>query len=162
MNTVAKLPTGEMIERYVCIPLRGKRGGVALVSESAIALVEGYFWYMAKTGYAFSPKAGLMHRRSTAAEPGEHVDHFNFNKLDNRDCNLQCCTPQINQMRMKRRPRSPWPFKGVRKQFGRWYSRIAGKHIGAFDTAEEAARAYDEAARILFKHHAICNFGDQR
>ena len=145
---------------YLCIPLRGKYAGVARVSESALALVEGYYWYGTKSGYAFSPRVGLMHRRLMAAEIGEQVDHKNFDGFDNRDGNIQCCPPAINQIRTRKRRNTPWPYKGVRMLHSRWYARIKGRHIGSFATPEDAARAYDAEARKIFGHHAVCNFGE--
>jgi len=55
-------------------------------------------------------------------------------------------------------------FKGVvlDKRNGRWIARTKfrqrGFHIGTFDTAEEAARAYDKIAKILFGEYARLNF----
>lgn len=148
---------------YLCVPLRGKRGGVAYVSERAWAVIDGAHWYKSKGGYAFSPKLGLMHRRLMAAEYGEHVDHKNFCRLDNRDENLSCGTQQANNRRCRKR-QTPWPYKGVRKIGNSWNARITVNriaiHIGSFPTAEEAALAYDTAARKFFGHQAVCNFGE--
>lgn len=145
---------------YLCVPLRGKRGGIAKVSESAWRMIDGVYWYLSKTGYAISPKVGFMHRRIMAAEPSEQIDHLNFDGLDNRHENLRCVPPHLNQVRTRKRKNSPWPYKGVRKLGHRWFARLAGTHIGCFDTAEDAARAYDTAARAKYGHNALCNFGE--
>ena len=54
------------------------------------------------------------------------------------------------------------PFKGVRKHGRRWVARIRNNRkdigIGRFDTAEEAARAYDAKAAELFGEFASLNF----
>jgi hypothetical protein len=112
-----------------------------------------------------------------AAEPGEHIDHFNFVRSDNRLKNLRAGTQQSNNARRKKSSMR-WPYKGVRfyspaksDRFknghpagysGKWTARIKSTHLGSFDTAEEAARAYDSAARKMLGHNAVCNFGDDK
>jgi hypothetical protein len=53
-------------------------------------------------------------------------------------------------------------YKGVQKSRKRWIARIMvnGKHIGlgTFDAPEEAARAYDRAAKLYHGDFAVPNF----
>lgn len=145
---------------YLCIPLRGKRGGITKVSECAWQLADGHYWYQSKTGYATSMKAGYLHRRLMAAELPEVVDHHNCDRLDNRYENIKSVTEAYNKNRVSKK-KTPWPYKGVRKIYKKWTARMTVKgksiHIGYFDTAEEAALAYDQEARKLGR---ICNFGE--
>ena len=76
-------------------------------------------------------------------------------------CNLAGIAPQQNAHRARRR-RNPSGFRGVsRSSPGRWRARIAldGKRVslGSYKTPEEAARAYDEAAREYYGEFAMTN-----
>jgi len=86
--------------------------------------------------------------------PEEEIHHLNGDGLDNRRCNLILCS------RSEHSRTKAWPnksgFRGVCFEAGRrkgWVAhiRIPGEKkqtkIGRFETAEEAAHAYDEAAR---------------
>ena len=53
--------------------------------------------------------------------------------------------------------RSGSGYKGVYKNKLRWMSKIKKEYIGTFDTKEEAARAYNIAAREYYGGHAILN-----
>lgn len=95
------------------------------------------------------------------------VDHINGNRLDNRKTNLRPASPLQNG-RNKRKPSdNRTGYKGV--QFRRdafrskpWYAIIATNrkklYLGAYSTPEEAALAYDSAARDLFGEFAALNF----
>lgn len=88
---------------------------------------------------------------------GFTVDHADRNTLDNRVSNLRLAT--LSQQAQNKRLLSSANtsgYKGVSRhtQSGKWWARIrvGGKEIslGLYADLIEAARAYDEAARIHF------------
>lgn len=101
-----------------------------------------------------------MHRLVTWAAPHEEVDHRNTNKLDNRKSNLRICT-RTDNARNRPLPLGVTGFKGVRKMNKRFeaYIRENGRqrHLGMFDTAEDAARKYNERAKVLHGEFAALN-----
>lgn len=81
---------------------------------------------------------------------GMEVDHINRNPLDNRRANLRICTKEENARNKGFHRGAEIPFKGVCKSRNKYRARYKGKHLGTFDTAEEAAMAYDEYLRALY------------
>lgn len=82
---------------------------------------------------------------------GLEIDHINGNKSDNRIENLRQTTRLQNEYNK--------PKRGYRFESGKWRVRMKingrQKHIGMFDTEEEAKTAYDLAAQLIhgeYKH----------
>lgn len=85
------------------------------------------------------------------------VDHANGDHLDNRRCNLRICTPAQNCMNRAPVRGKAVPYKGVVKLGVRFQVSIRRRKIGNFDTAREAALAYDAAAKLAFGDFAWLN-----
>jgi hypothetical protein len=96
----------------------------------------------------------------------ELVDHEDRNPLNNCRYNLRLASNSQNQGNTGTRTDNTSGFRGVywSKQANLWRAGIKRdgrqRHLGYFDTAEEAARIYDEAARNHFGEFAVLNFPD--
>lgn len=104
----------------------------------------------------------LLHRFILGAEPGQLIDHINGDGLDNRRANLRFCSASQNIQNQGKAHTGTSRFKGVHwnRARCRWYAR-GGPHqryLGSYDVEEEAARAYDVAARDAFGEYARLNF----
>jgi hypothetical protein len=107
----------------------------------------------------------LSHRLAWLYMTGEWpkglLDHRNRNKADNRWSNLRPATRGQNAYNSTIRCDNTSGFKGVSSHTGgRWRAsmQIDGiqRHIGTFDTAEEAAEAYRTA--VIPSHGEFARF----
>lgn len=159
------------MQTWVEFPLT--KGKVALVDVADLLIVARYSWHAQnKKGYWYARRVstidGLryresMHRRIMEPGPGLVVDHINGDGLDNRRANLRLCTHQqncSNNSILTTSGRSK--YRGVRPSFSKWEAVIKvdgrSRRIGSFFSPEDAARAYDAAARDAFGEFATLNF----
>ena len=91
---------------------------------------------------------------------GMEVDHINGDPSDNRRCNLRLCDSSENNFNTKRPSTNTSGIKNVHfdKGTGRFRVRIRckglHKHIGLFETIEEAGEAARIARQQLHKEFA--------
>ncbi len=109
----------------------------------------------------------FMHRQIIEVGDGLFTDHINHNSVDNRKANLRPATQtQNNRNRRKFSGQSNSKYKGVywKKHIKKWVAQIGVNrkviHLGCFKKEIDAARAYDEGARIYHKEFAALNFPD--
>jgi AP2 domain-containing protein/HNH endonuclease len=93
-------------------------------------------------------------------EAGEKGDHINGDIHDNRRENLRVATIAQNSQNKKLAVNNTSGFKGVFlcKRTGKWVSRIGAngkyRHLGTFNTPEDAYAAYCYAAKELHGEYA--------
>lgn len=92
------------------------------------------------------------------------LDHINADPRDNRIENLRIASRALNNRNVRKRRVGKSKFKGVsRTGKCRWRATIAcdgkQKHLGYYDTENEAALAYNMAAVALHGEFACLNTG---
>lgn len=168
------------------------QGMEALVDDEDYDRVAAFPWYARKghcTYYAVTKRytgysSTVMHHLILPPRAGYVIDHRNRNGLDNRRENLRYATPSqslINRgiwrqgkyrgVYLKwRRPLQPIPLgqkrRGRKPAGPRWEAKInvGGRQVslGYYATPEQAARAYDEAARQHHGEFAVLNFPEEQ
>lgn len=162
-------------------PVNGRVVAVAIVDdedyESIVALSPWRLCSYKRKGkapprYAIRgtpPNQVSMHRVILGAQRGQEVDHRDGDGLNNRRTNLRLATRAQNQRNKSATHTNRSGYKGVSLfttpgmwATGKWYARIKLNrqtiHLGYFATAEQAARAYDCAARLYHGEFARLNF----
>ncbi len=161
---------------YITIPLSLRSKVFAGQYETKVSIedvdLRNFNWHVRvkpKTQYAQTYKNGkhiAIHRVileriiGRPLEKGEYVDHRNNDGLDNRRENLRLASNSQNLANRGLNTNNKTGYKGVS-----WntlcnkyeaYIRVQGKrkHLGLFDTAEEAHKAYCDAAKEHFGEFA--------
>ena len=143
------------------------QGKVAIVDNSDFEWLSAHKWHYAY-GYAVRAvgprdRTQWMHREILGTPEGMFTDHINGDKLDNRRSNLRVCSSSENMCNRGAQSNSTSGIKGVSwdNRSTKWRASIQlngrKKHVGYFDTMEEAIRAYDEAALKLHGEFARTN-----
>ena len=103
----------------------------------------------------------LMHREIMGVTGRVEIDHVDGNALNNRRKNLRAATSQQNKFAHRRKAAGVTSrFRGVSwdSKNEKWSASIKinnkSKRLGRFDAEEEAALAYRDAAKALFKEYA--------
>lgn len=90
--------------------------------------------------------------------PPHEIDHVNHITTDDRIENLRLASPSQNQGNRRKNINSKNPYKGVRKAKARWQASISynkkRRFLGSFNTPEEAAKAYHDAAVFYYGEFA--------
>lgn len=151
------------------------KGKFAVIDDNDFALVSRYNWRASKSGNTYYATTDIwvpgekritidMHRL-ILGDSSPATDHADGDGLNNTRLNIRACTYSENNMNKAKQSNNTSGFKGVSKNGSKrnpWASHIqankANKFIGHFPTAEEAARAYDKAAKELFGEFARLNF----
>lgn len=166
--------------RSIRIPLHSRKYPdlFAIVDESDGETIGRYRWNVLRASNTFYARANMkdvhgvwrvvyMHHLVLPLSAEKKVDHKNRNGLDNRRSNLRYSSTSQNTSNSGPRCDSASGFKGVFwcHQTQAWRSEIRPNggyiYLGRFNTPEDAARAYDAAARKHFGEFAYLNFPEE-
>ena len=146
-----------------------------MVSDAKFEMVSRHRWTARKDGntwYAVSRINGKLvrlHRFVLGLENDERMlDHIDGDGLNCTEENLRFCNRSQNGANSASR-RGTSRFKGVsyeKRNRRKWVAYVCPlgkkKHLGCFDTEEEAAKAYDREALKIFGQFARLNFPQNR
>lgn len=154
------------------------RGYVAIVDDEDYDSVAAHKWWAligkkrsngSTPVYATRAGGNSLHRFIMDAKQGQIIDHINGNGPDNRRRNLRYCTQAENNRNSckpfvnKNGGRVTSRYKGVvwHNNICKWQAKIncngVEKIIGNFDSAINAATAYNIWAVLLFGEFAKLN-----
>ncbi len=145
-----------------------------MVDDKDFESLDAYNWwafvrkcgvYVCRTDYQNGKKRTVAMHRTIMGEPhGMDIDHIDGNPLNNCRSNLRVCTRGEHLRNQKTRGgKKASKYKGVvwRAARNKWSANIrldgVRKQLGCFATEEQAAEAYNIAAKKMFGEFARPN-----
>ena len=146
------------------------KGFKVLIDQEDYEKIMGYSWTIYKVAdggihiraciKGTKPQKNILLWRLITNCPDElQVDHRNHNRFDNRKSNLRVCTAMQNSRNKLNRIDNTSGCKGVywNKRAKKWHAQIGvngkRKHIGFFDSKENAYKEYRKFAELYFKEY---------
>lgn len=150
------------------IVLGGSKGKVAIIDTEDLDKLRGWRWGVFN-GYAGGKKGRYkfvyMHRL-ILGEMAASVDHRDGDCLNNRKSNLRATDQKgngSNRKELNKNNTSGYHGVTYSKDKQRWRAQIKinyqVRHLGYFEEPLDAARAYDEAAKLYHGEYATLNEG---
>lgn len=149
------------------IPLT--QGKFAMVDDQDYPLVSKFKWHAHFDKYnwyaARKVNNGHIRLHNFLMEPpqGVFIDHKDRNGLNCQRANLRICTHQQNSINKRIYKSNKSGFKGVswRPKLKKWIAQArlnkSVQYLGLFESARDAALAYDRAAERNYGEFAITN-----
>jgi uncharacterized protein (UPF0210 family) len=163
-------------KRYGCAFMRIKltKEKFAIVDPEDYQKLAGYNWQLfeskSENFYAVrndGKKIVRMHRVIMNAPAGSIIDHRDRDGLNNTKQNLRFATPSQNCCNCRRPKNCSSKYRGVsfHIKIRKWRAEIRyngiRRHLGYFENEDDAAKAYDQAAKIYHGEFAVLNFPDE-
>lgn len=146
------------------------RDKFAIVDDEDYEELNKYKWFCSDKGYA--RRTGRINKRNVTIymhleimcpPDGYEVDHKDLDRLNNVRSNLRICSVSENSRNKGVRRNNTSGYKGVhcRRDTKKWVARIGINgirlYLGEFNSAIDAASAYNLKAVELHKEFAILN-----
>lgn len=127
----------------------------AIIDKEDLKAVLPYKWHKhvatRNTTYVEANKIGQMHTFLLGKVKGKVIDHINGNGLDNRRSNLEHVSPSANGRNVTHHKKNVGVY--YQSSTGRYEASICHqyhiKHLGTYDTIEEAQEARNKAEAAL-------------
>lgn len=134
------------------------KDGYAIIDKK-FAWIDKYNWCLFSNGYPARKGQYMHHIIIGYPNKNMQIDHINRNRKDNRLCNLRVVTSSQNNANMSSTNRNG--YRGVYKSSTRYYAKISkdykSYYLGMYNTAYEAALAYNKKSIELYGKYAVTN-----